>query len=257
MKVKLVFRLDYYSSRYNHGQLILIEVLHQFNLTMYPSTVLLATLAATVSATIPLHQRFVEARQTDTPSASLDLPTASATDDSACESAADDIDSILAGAPTVPDALASYAATATDLMTATDLCSYPFPTSVADEWSSYASAYNSWVSASASSELASVASVCSTTIDATDLSLCTSDGGVAAATTSDSTATTTASDASTTASEASGLTTSTTEAATKTTASGSSGTSQATVTSTAGAVGREIGTVGAIFAGVLGAVVAL
>ncbi|KAJ4421310.1 hypothetical protein N0V82_003820 [Gnomoniopsis sp. IMI 355080] len=223
---------------------------------MYSSTILLATLAATVSATIPLHQRFVEARQTDIPSASLDSSTASATDNAACESAADDIDSILAGAPTVPDNLASYAATATDILTA-DLCSYPFPTSVASDWSSYSSAYASWVSASAGSEIASVASACGTTIDSSDLDLCTSDAGVASGATADSTATTTESDATTTASEASGLTTETTGSATKTSASGSSGTAKATVTATAGAVAREVGTVGAIFVGVLGAVVAL
>lgn len=227
---------------------------------MYYSNILLASLAATsVSATLPLHKRFVEARQTDDPSASFDSPSATSTADAACDAAAEDIESIILGAPTVPDDLNSYAATATDISTA-DLCTYSWPTSVASDWSSYSSAYSSWLSASASSQLESAASACGTTLDASDLSLCTADAAIDSGSTTDSSAATTtdssdSSSATTTKSDASGLTTSTSGTATKT--SGSSETSKATVTSTAGAVPREVGAMGALFAGVLGAVVAL
>lgn len=220
---------------------------------MYCSTLVLATLAATVSATLPLHKRYVEARQTDTPTSSADFPSASASDDAACISAGNDIETLLAAAPTVPADLESYAATATDLSTE-DPCSYSFPSSLASEWSSFSSEYYSWFSASATAELSSALAACGTSVDLSDFGLCSTAADVASATGASAAATTTAA---TTASGASGMTTSTSGSATKTTASGSSGTAKATTTSTAGAVAREAGIVGAVFAGVLGAVVAL
>lgn len=219
---------------------------------MHSSTLLLATLAAAVSATVPLHQRFIEARQTDTPSSSGDFPTESASTDAACASAADNFESMLFGAPTPADDLYSYAATATDIATE-DPCSYSFPSSLASEWTSYSSAYYSWFTATASAELNSVLSACSTTVDASEFGLCSTEAGLASGTGSGSAATTTKSGAA-------GLTTSTKSGeATKTTASsGSSGTAQTTTASTAAAaVAREAGVVGAVLAGVLGAVAAL
>lgn len=219
---------------------------------MHSSAVLVAALAATVSANmrpveIPLPKRGIEARQTD----STDQPTGTA--DAACMSAIDTIYSLVTNIPTPPADVASFVATQTD----SDPCSVSIPNSLTSEYSSWTSQVLSWYSASAEGPISSAAAQCPSLTDggsnSTDIGVCTTDVAVGSGTpgTSETSGTTStggggaaSASATTTRSSATGSST--------TTAAASSKSSQAAAVS-----GRDVGIMGAVFAGILGAVAAL
>lgn len=247
---------------------------------MYTSAVLLSALAATVSATlqpvrIPYPKR-IEARQTADDSDYTDFATGTAdasfpssTEDPACSAAIDSIYSVAADMPEPPEDVESYLYTAT----ATDFCASSVPTSLSADFASWSSDVLDWYSSTASAALSSAVAECPDLTDGdddyTDLGFCTDDAGVAAATgasgstggLASATATATGADktdgssASSTATETAKKGSSTT--ATSATGTGASSSASASSVHTAGAVAREVGVVGAVIAGVLGAVAAL
>lgn len=234
---------------------------------MHSSTIFLATLAATASANlqgpVPIPHAVKRAmdlapRQTDDPSTTTDLdsfPTESI--DPGCSSAYDALYSLATGVPTAAPAITSFVET--DLMTVTDVCSVSVPSSLSSDWASYTDALLSWYSSNMpviSSAFAECTSLGDTSTDLGEAGICTSD--VAAVTASGSGSASGSATATTTSSsdnESTTLSSSTSSGASKTTSSSSS--TDTGAAATGGAAMREVGVVGAVVAGVLGAVVAL
>lgn len=212
---------------------------------MYSQLVIaaLATSASAASLVVPGHiaikyENHNVARATGTATAGLS--------DAACET---EVMSVAAGLPTAAPAFESYALTQTQ----TDACAVTVPASLSAEYSSYLTALESWYTASGSSAIYSVLSQCPQYAAYTDsLSVCSTD--VAAATSASSAAKSTGT--------ASGSSAAAAASGTSTGAASSSSTSSAKASSSSsasksGASAREVGIVGAVLAGVLGAAAAL
>lgn len=213
----------------------------------------MATFAAAVSANmermvVPVPQlaaeRAIAARQTD--SFSSDFPTSSL--DPACESATDELYTIFAAVPTPASDLENWAETATAV--SDDSCDFSVPASLSSEYNDYSSSVVAWYS-SYSSEIEDAISECTDLgLDVSDFSVCTANDALTTGTASGT-------------SKVASVSATTTSSGTKTTASGtstkssSSSSSATSAAATAGAAAREVGIVGAVVAGVLGAVIAL
>lgn len=237
---------------------------------MHSSTILLSALAAVVSAdmqhlAVPgLPKRVIQARQTaDTSSVesasatgtadSTGLADPSGTSDPGCESAYSTILSLYTEIPTPAPDVASYIAS----YTATDDCTYSVPASLTSDYDAWTSDVLSWYSGTAGEIISSAISQCTdlSTEDSSDISgVCTSGaaGGSTVSGVASASATTTNSKGET----STGTAASETKTGSKTTGSSASATTTEAA-QTNGAAMREAGAVGAVFAGVLGAVIAL
>ncbi|KAK2614576.1 hypothetical protein N8I77_001387 [Diaporthe amygdali] len=220
------------------------------------SQLVIAALAASVSANIfpahvPIRRDLLVARQTD--SSTSPSATSGGSSDEECQA---ELLSIATALPIPDDDLLNWEESQTD----TDPCSITdVPSSLTSQYSSYTDAVLSWYSAS-SSELLSALSACPQYADAaSEVQVCTSSlSAEATATGSGSSASATGGSSAT--GSASGASGSSTGTATKSGSSGSTSSATGSASSsaaTAGAPMREVGIMGAVLAGVLGAAVAL
>ena len=199
------------------------------------SQLVIAALAASVSANLlvpghfPIRRDIHVARQT----ASAASASGTGLSDEDCQSS---ILSIAESVPTPDAALSSYEAT----YSPTDSCSYSVPSSLSSDYSSYSSAVYSWYSAN-SDAMSSIISECPQyAAETSEVSECSATATGTGS--SDSSATGTASGSSETGSSSTGT---------------STGSSASASASGSGASAREVGIVGAVLAGILGAAVAL
>lgn len=226
---------------------------------MYSQLVIVA-LAASASANIvlpghlPIRRDLQNLARQTTAAASTATGTSGTLSDDACQTA------ILSFADTLPTpdaALESYEAT----YTASDSCSYSVPASLSSDFDSYTSALYSWYSAS-SDAFYSVLSECPQYAgEASAMDVCTSAAAGAATSasgsgTSDASATATGSVSGSSATESSTKTSAKSSAKSSSTGS-ATGSSASASASGSGASAREVGIVGAVLAGVFGAVIAL